>query len=88
MVLISVKRLFVHFDSCHVYIFYNQLLQEGVQGGTGEWKKGGREKREKGRDKRREAERQEGEKGEGGGRKGSLFTPPQLQKRIKIQINI
>ena len=30
MVLISVKWLFMHFDSCHVYIFYIQLLQKRI----------------------------------------------------------
>ena len=31
MVLISVKWLFMHFDSCHVYIFYIQLFQKRIK---------------------------------------------------------
>ena len=76
MVLISVKWLFVHFDSCHVYIFSNQLLQEGVQRGAGEGKKGGGRREKRGREKRREAEKDVGEMGEGGGRKGPFLPPP------------
>ena len=31
MVLISVKLLFMHFDSCHAYIFYIQLFQKRIK---------------------------------------------------------
>ena len=31
MVLISVKWLFMHFDSCHAYIFYIQLFQKRIK---------------------------------------------------------